>query len=427
MVFEWITKINSLIVILFCAMSAYQYIYLIVSLLLPVRRFTESKPHRFAVLICARNEEKVIAQLIDSIHKQDYPAELLDVYVLADNCTDATKEVAEHAGAVVFERQDQTKIGKGYALDRLLHEIGALRGDTYYDGYFVFDADNLLSPDYVRQMNTVFSNGYRVVTSYRNSKNFCHNWVTAGYGLMFLREARYMNNARMILHTSCVISGTGFLVHRDIVNEAGGGWPYHTLTEDLEFSMVQIAKGERIGYCHDAVFFDEQPTKFRQSWSQRIRWCKGFMQAFFKQGGKVIRGVFRPRSAFSCFDEIMSTLPSVILSVFGVASVASMVYSIFTVKDYGFVHFLTAFGVYLAGIYAVNFFLAVPTTITEWKNIYGPTYKKIFYIFTFPIFMMSNIPITLAAFFTPAAWKEIKHADAKTIDDVKVSADRREN
>lgn len=412
---DLITNLNSMIVLLFCALSAYQYIYILVSVLFPSRRYAGGERHRYAVLICARNEENVIAQLIDSINRQDYPSELIDIYLLADNCTDRTGAVAEAAGAIVYERHDLSKIGKGYALHTLLTRLREDKGDEYYDGYFVFDADNLLAPDYIRNMNSVFSNGYRIVTSYRNSKNFCCNWVTAGYGVMFLREARHMNNARMILHSSCAVSGTGFLVHRDIINE-NGGWPYYTLTEDLEFTMDRIAKGDKIGYCHDAIFYDEQPTKFRQSWSQRIRWTKGFLQAFFKRGGAVMRGVFTKRCGFSCFDEIMSTMPNILLAFFGAISAVTMVYSLFFVDGYDFTHFTQSFIMYLISIYGVNFFLGLLTMITEWKKINGSAGKKIRYIFTFPLFVMTGVPINIVAVFVKAKWKQIKHSDATTID-----------
>ncbi len=414
---ELITNLNSVIVLLFCALSAYQYIYILVSILFPSRRFATGKAHRYAVLICARNEESVVAQLIDSIKKQDYPAELIDIYLLADNCTDNTRGVAEAAGATVYERHDMTHIGKGYAMHELLTRLRADKGKEYYDGYFVFDADNLLSTDYIRQMNTVFSNGYRIVTSYRNSKNFCHNWVTAGYGVMFLREARHMNNARMILHSSCAVSGTGFLVHRDIINE-NDGWPYYTLTEDLEFTMDRISKGDRIGYCHDAVFYDEQPTKFRQSWSQRIRWTKGFLQAFLKRGGCILRGMFTKRCGFSCFDEVMSTMPNILLAVFGAVSALTMVYSLAFVDGYDFSHFLQSLIVSLGSIYFVNFFLGMLTVITEWKKINGSTARKIRYMFTFPLFIITGIPINVVAIFVKAKWKQIKHSDATTIDQI---------
>ncbi len=409
-----ITQINTVIVLLFCALSAYQYVYILVSILFPVRRFSAEMTRRYAVLICARNEESVIAQLIDSIHRQTYPSDLLDVYVMADNCTDQTRAVAEAAGAITFERADQEKVGKGYALDALCHCVWDRCGQDYYDAFFVFDADNLLAPDYVEQMNRVFSNGFQVVTSYRNSKNFGDNWITAGYGIMFMREARHMNNARMILHTSSNISGTGFMVSSAILQKAGG-WPYHCLTEDLEFTMDQVSSGVKIGYCHDAVFYDEQPTKFIQSWRQRIRWTKGFMQAMLKHGYKILRGIFRRDSSFSCFDEIMSTLPTMILAVFAAVSAASMIFSWCT-GAYNGLEFLWAFFGYFLGIYGINYALGLLTVITEWKKIAAPAWKKIACTFTYPIFVMVGIPINIVSLFVRAQWHPIQHTDATTID-----------
>lgn len=418
---DWITSINSTIILLFCAMSMYQYIYILVSVLFPARRYKAKKFHRYAVLICARNEETVIGQLIESVKLQNYPADLLDVYVLADNCTDRTREVAEEAGAFTYERHNNELIGKGYALDCLLGHIREDRGAEYYDAYIVLDADNLISRDYVKNMNSVFDNGYRVVTSYRNSKNFGTNWITAGYGLMFMREARHMNNARMILHTSSAISGTGFMVHRDIINEKGG-WPYHLLTEDLEFTMERIADGETIGYCHDAVFYDEQPTTFGQSWRQRLRWSKGFFQAFFKHGGKMMAGIFKRKSGFSCFDETVSTMPSILLSVFATISLGSMIYGAIyeavTLQNGMPWHYVVSFFGYLFSIYGVNFLLGLLTTITEWKKITCSPIKKILYTFTYPIFMMSNIPISIAAIFARVKWDPIAHGDSTGIKEL---------
>ncbi len=416
---ELITNINSTILLLFCILSAYQYIYTIVSVLFKPRRFdnTNGKTNRYAVLICARNESAVIGQLVDSIKKQDYPAELLDIYVLADNCQDDTAAIAAAAGANVYERQNKRQVGKGYALHHLLHEVRSAKGDRYYNAYFVFDADNLLARDYVSQMDRVFSNGYRVVTSYRNAKNFCRSWISAGYGVLFLREARHMNNARMILGSSAAISGTGFMVHCDIINEKDG-WPYHTLTEDIEFTVERIIAGEKIGYCHDAVFYDEQPITFRQSCRQRLRWAKGCLQVVMKYGLRMVLGIFRRKSGFSCFDEIMTTLPSLLLPLFAVVSLGSMVYSAFLQAEGGIVRFLIAFGGYLLGVYGINFFLGLITTITEWKKIIGPAYKKIFYVFTYPIFMISNVPLVLLSMFMKVGWREVKHSDSRGIEEI---------
>ena len=273
---EFIKTFNLAIFILVTAMYAYQMFYVIVALIGDYRDKKKSKApfcgkqHRFGVVISARNESSVIGQLVDTLKMQKYPKELLEVFVVADNCTDNTAEIAKEHGAIVYRRFNKEKVGKGYALDYAFHKIAAEYGESYFDGYFVFDADNLLDEHYVEEMNKVFDSGYRVVTSYRNSKNFGTNWISAGYGLWFLREAKYLNNPRMRLGTSCAISGTGFLVSSEIIRSQGG-WIHHLLTEDIEFTVDNALKGETIGYCETAVLYDEQPEQFMQSWHQLVQ------------------------------------------------------------------------------------------------------------------------------------------------------------
>lgn len=133
--------------------------------------YEPKKLHRFAFIIAARNENAVIGNLIKSIKAQNYPSELIDVVVVADNCTDNTAEIARSCGAIVYERFNKVLVGKGYALDYAFNKIKEDEGDyTAYDGYFIFDADNVIDRNYVREMNKTFDQGYRVVTSYRNSK-----------------------------------------------------------------------------------------------------------------------------------------------------------------------------------------------------------------------------------------------------------------
>ncbi|HPX00029.1 MAG TPA: glycosyltransferase family 2 protein, partial [Sedimentibacter sp.] len=221
---SFISLFNIIILIIFTGFYSYQIFYLFVALFKKGKNLKASKNHRYAVVIAARNESAVIVQLIKSIKRQNYPGELLDIYVAADNCTDNTAEVARSAGAIVFERFNKQFVGKGYALDYAFKNI--IYKKTCYDAYFVFDADNLLDENYISEMNKVFDNGYKIVTSYRNSKNYDTNWLTAGYSLWFLREAKYLNNSRMILNTGCAISGTGFMVSDDIIRK-NNGWKHH--------------------------------------------------------------------------------------------------------------------------------------------------------------------------------------------------------
>lgn len=308
---DTILTINIVIAVVFTCCYAYQLFFLAVPF---TKKQEPHKPevlHRFAILICARNEEAVIADLIQSIRHQTYDQSLLTVFVMADNCTDATADIARREGAVVYTRFNREKVGKGYALEQLLLHIE----EDYpkvYDGFFVFDADNVLDCRFVEEMNRTFSDGYEVVTSYRNSKNYGDNWISAGYALWFIRESRYLNNSRMLLGTSCAVSGTGFLFSRQVM-ESTNGWKFHLLTEDIEFSVHHILQGRKIGFCADAVLYDEQPVTFRQSWRQRLRWARGFLQVFRKYGFGLVKGI--GKGHFSCYDMSMTVMPAYILTV----------------------------------------------------------------------------------------------------------------
>ena len=89
--------------------------------------------------------------------------------------------------------------------------------------YFVFDADNVLDRNYIFEMNKTFSNGYDIITSYRNSKNYGDNWITAGYALWFLWESEFLNRGRMLLGNSCAVSGTGFYLAVELLKNMGAG------------------------------------------------------------------------------------------------------------------------------------------------------------------------------------------------------------
>lgn len=370
-------------------------------------------PHRFAALICARNESAVIGQLIESLKKQDYPSDMLDIYVLADNCTDNTAAVATAAGAMVHIRRDSEHVGKGYALNFLLHTINDSLGWKHYDGYFVFDADNIVDPGFVREMNSTFSQGYSVLTSYRNSKNFASNWLTYGYAVWFLFEARFINFPRMLLKSGCAVSGTGFLVSSGVI-DANGGWPFHLLTEDIEFSVNCAISGVRIGYCDKAVVYDEQPETFTQSWRQRLRWSRGFYQIDMKYLGRLIRGVFKPKgSRMTCYDMLMTVAPCMLLSI-GTGIINTMAFVMcltMPAAETGLLltDMLVLFALTMLLGYVGTIFMGALTIFTEWKNIRAPARRKLMYLPLFPLFLATYIPIALAALVCRVSWKPIQH------------------
>lgn len=415
---EIVRFLNYIFALIFIACIGYQFVYIFIPFLKGARKYKAKKMCKYAILIPGRNEEKVIPHLIASIKGQSYPEELLDIFVIADNCTDNTAQVSRDAGAYhVIERFDKQKIGKGYALDYALNLIKKDFPDNHYDGYFVFDADNLLDENFISEMNKMFSNGHRIITSYRNTKNYGTSWVSAGGSLWYLRESRFLNHPRTIMNTSCAISGTGFLVHHEVLDKIGG-WKFFLLTEDLEFSLQQVLEGETIAYCNNAILYDEQPVLFSQSWRQRMRWTKGSMQLTRKYFFKMVKGMFDGRG-FACFDLAVSTMiPLMLTIVSGFVILGFTILGLVLKLDLTII-VRTLFDT-LVNSYFMLLGIAVVSTISEWDKIFAPISKKILYTFTFPIFMFSYIPITFVALFSrDFSWKPITHDQVKTLDDVR--------
>ena len=151
-----------------------------------IRRKPEKKDYapvnRFAVTIAAHNEEQVIAQLVENLRNMDYPQELFDIYVVADNCSDKTAILARKAGAIVFQRYNVQKRGKGYALEWLFAKIASLKKD--YDAVVIFDADNLVKKNFLLEMNNKLCDGEKIVQGYIDSKNPYDTWVTNTFPLL---------------------------------------------------------------------------------------------------------------------------------------------------------------------------------------------------------------------------------------------------
>ena len=220
----------------------------------------------------------------------------------------------------------------------------------------------------------------------------------------------------MLLGTSCAVGGTGFLFHKEII-EKHGGWKYFLLTEDIQFTIQNVLEGEKIGYCETAMIYDEQPEKFSQSWKQRLRWAKGFIQVFNNYGIELIKNIFKKKS-FACYDMTLTIIPGMIVTVATFA-----VNALYAVYRYSLG--LSVAGVFMLivkailSMYGVLYFFGLVTTISEWDKIHSTSLKKIAYTFTFPIFMLTYIPIGIVALFKNVKWEQIEHISAKTIDDMR--------
>ncbi len=406
----------SIIVLLMTVMYLYQLIYMAISLLhKKVKPLPETSDlRRYAIMISARNEAGVIHELLQDLKKQKYPSHLYDIYVIADNCTDDTAQVARENGAIVYERFNQSLVGKGYALNELYHWIRQ-KQQKDYDAYIVFDADNLVDAQFITEVNKKFVTGkYEALTTYRNTKNFATNWLTAAYSIWFMHEARHLNYVRDLIGAQCMISGTGFVVSGRLMRE-NNGWPYYFMTEDIQFSVDSTIRNMRIGYVDSAILYDEQPSTMNQSWKQRLRWAKGFYQIDGKYLGTLVKGVLKEHGAkrLSYYDVLMTVLPCSLLTVLLVGfalwifmAATAMPYYVRLVFQQEMASFLWMMGLNLwVGMMAMGAF----TVLMEWKRIPATTFEKLKFIPLFPMYMITYIPISVHALFAKVQWTPIQH------------------
>ncbi len=476
--YPYLKNVNTIIGNVITYLLFYKTIYFFIGIFF-TRKFKPAKnKHKYGIVIAARNEEKVIGNLLDSIGKQDYPKELLTVFVVADNCDDKTASIARNHGAVCYERFDDTRKTKGYALEYLFDRIEEDYGRNSFEGYFVFDADNLLKENYISKMNDAFDSGKKIVTSYRHSKNFSENWISAVYAIHWLRSIRTGHRARSVLHLATNIQGTGFLFPNEIVKN---GWHYTSLTEDRALTVDATSYGVEITYQDEAIFYDEQPTNLNVVLRQRLRWSKGHLLAFIETGPKLFlniivgkrfknknekeeyknnnllskRFIESIRHRFASFDILMLTFPFSVFSLFRWLLVSVIFYSIYS-YSYGLTN-INLFGgstilakllklfinfkininpgnkafwcailiaiwarlFYRIGSYIEKIFEAVYIFLIENKRIKNISIcKKILYCITWPIFDIIGRYTTYIALFKKIEWKPVPHESKITIDDI---------
>lgn len=449
------------------------------------RKFKPAKKqYKYAIMIAARNEKYVIGNLIDSINKQDYPKDKITIFVVADNCDDNTAEIARSKGAICYERFDPDHRTKGYALEFLVDRIKENYGIESFDGYFIFDADNLLKRNYITKMNDAFNSGEKIITSYRNTKNFDENWIASTYALHWIRSIRTNHRARSVLRLATNIQGTGFLFHNEIIRD---GWHYTSLTEDRALTADAVAQGYRISYQDEAEFFDEQPINLKVALRQRLRWSKGHLQAFAESGPYLFANIFLGkrylktkwnkdigrkkknrsfkefmldilesiRHRFASFDTLVQLTPIAFINLCRWLLISVFIYSCYTyvygISDMeffggsvwlakllrnwfpinininaGFMALVVGFFIsiwyrllYRIGNYFRNIWLAVYLFIIEDARIKKISFwKKVLYVFTWPIFDIIGRYTIYAALFMNVTWKPIPHESKVTIDDL---------
>jgi glycosyltransferase involved in cell wall biosynthesis len=252
------------------------------------RRVVDALPATFAILIPAHDEASIIERLLASLAQLDYPRERHAVYVIADNCTDTTADLARAAGATVYERSDATKRGKGYALAWAFARLLGTDPDAAapdapatpdpapavpvaaYDAYIVLDADAVVDPDFLRALARGLATGATALQASNAVLNVADSPSTAlrWLALTLVNHVRPLGRNR--LGGSSTLTGNGMCLTHDLLQRHP--WRAFGLAEDYQYYLMLAQDGERVVYVPDARVRSTMPTTFQQMQSQDIRW-----------------------------------------------------------------------------------------------------------------------------------------------------------
>lgn len=373
-------------------------------------KFKNSKKYNnFAILVAARNESKVIGNLIDSLKKVNYPKENYNIYVIPNNCTDNTEEVSKKTGAKVIKCTIPTKT-KG---EVLRFAMDKLKSNKEIDAYIVFDADNVVHPEFLNKMNDTVNSGYRVAQSFRDAKNPSDNWLSGSYTLFYLIQNVFFNHARMTFNGSSSINGTGFMIKKSYIDEVG--FQTYSLTEDVEFTGQCALNKEKIVFVEDAITYDEYPVSFASSWKQRKRWTAGMLTCLRLYSPKLIIDYLKTGNIASLdmgltymapIIQVLSFLNLIMLIAFRLVGIE--LFDIFSA-------FFATRWVYFIIAYLLSILLEIFVLLYKNKK---PS-KVISGIILFMVFILTWIPINIICLLKKhTKWEEIKHNANVKINDI---------
>ncbi|MHB8773320.1 MAG: glycosyltransferase family 2 protein [Syntrophales bacterium] len=247
---------------------------------------------RFAALVPAHDEEPVVAETVKSLSGADYPEGMLDIVVVADNCTDGTAAVAAANGARVLVRKDPGKRGKGYAL---AHAMEILLREPY-DAIVVVDADSVVNPGFFLALDARIQEGEGVIQAYDGIANPDASVLTYMFAVGNAIENRLFYDGKAAIGLPAMLRGNGMCFTRKILDKHP--WNSFSVTEDTEHSLCLLEAGVPVRFAPEAIVLARQPETFAQAKTQRIRWASGTMKMSKARAFELLLSGIRKRRFF---------------------------------------------------------------------------------------------------------------------------------
>ena len=301
---------------------------------------SELADSRVVVLIPAHNESAILAQTLQSL--APIKRENVQLLVVADNCTDNTAQIARDDGVRVVERNDDSELGKGYAL---AFGLSALAQDPP-DVVIVLDADCTVSPPDLhliaaRAARTGSPVQARYVMALANPEQSSSKQRLAAFAWWFKVILR--QRGLHFLSGSCHLSGSGMAFPWAAISKMPLGTSH--IVEDLVLGLWLARHRYKVDYCYPAVITSTFPAAESDAVSQRTRWESGHLSTITRDVPvTLLNGIFR-RNVTAVALAVDAAVPPIALFVILLTTNLIFAFSYWLVGGSG-----TALAITIAGV-----------------------------------------------------------------------------
>lgn len=358
------------------------------------------------VLVPARDESKVIEDLLISLTKQTYKINMKNVFIIVESAEDPTCGIAKKYNANIFVRKHLELKSKGYALDEVIKDLESKK--KYFDAYFIFDADNVLDKNFMYNMNKSYMDGYDIAIGYRNLKNGNDSVISACSGITFAFLNSNGNETKSKQSRNITLSGTGLYIAGNLIKK----WkffPFNSLTEDYELSLYSIFNNLTSIYNKEAMFYDEQPIKYKNTINQRVRWIKGYFNVRKEYIPKFRKILNNNSNLGSIITEITGMKPYILMIIGVLLYIAQQIINIVL----GRFLILSLYKILLIFVLAYILF-SMMTFYIIYKDKDKISLNKSMKIKTClfsPLFFITYVPCALRALFKKdVRWDKVEHS-----------------